>query len=41
KAISYSPILTGEHCVVADQTGSGKTLAHLAPLVQRRRFDRL
>ncbi|CAM9139506.1 unnamed protein product [Laminaria digitata] len=35
QAISYSPILTGEHCVVADQTGSGKTLAYLAPLVQR------
>lgn len=38
KAISYSAILTGEHCVVADQTGSGKTLAYLAPLVQRLRY---
>lgn len=37
QAISYSAILTGEHCVVADQTGSGKTLAYLAPLVQRLR----
>lgn len=38
QAISYSAILTGEHCVVADQTGSGKTLAYLAPLVQRLRY---
>lgn len=38
KAISYSAILTGENCVVADQTGSGKTLAYLAPLVQRLRY---
>lgn len=37
QAISYSAILSGEHCVVADQTGSGKTLAYLAPLVQRLR----
>ncbi|CAM9160435.1 unnamed protein product, partial [Ectocarpus sp. 12 AP-2014] len=37
QAISYSAILTGDHCVVADQTGSGKTLAYLAPLVQRLR----
>eukprot|EP00904_Undaria_pinnatifida_P001837 jgi/Undpi1/11654/HiC_scaffold_36.g13949.m1 len=41
QAISYSPILTGEHCVVADQTGSGKTLAYLAPLVQRLRLEEL
>lgn len=38
QAISYSAILSGEHCVVADQTGSGKTLAYLAPLVQRLRY---
>ncbi|CAM9184314.1 unnamed protein product [Scytosiphon promiscuus] len=41
QAISYSAILSGEHCVVADQTGSGKTLAYLAPLVQRLRLEEL
>ncbi|CBJ31982.1 DEAD box helicase [Ectocarpus siliculosus] len=41
QAISYSAILTGDHCVVADQTGSGKTLAYLAPLVQRLRLEEL
>ncbi|CAM9779671.1 unnamed protein product [Ascophyllum nodosum] len=39
QAISYSGVLTGKHCVVADQTGTGKTLAYLAPLVQRLRLD--
>ncbi|CAM9154515.1 unnamed protein product [Sphacelaria rigidula] len=41
QAISYNAILSGEHCVVADQTGSGKTLAYLAPLVQRLRLEEL
>lgn len=38
QAMSYSPVLTGHHCLIADQTGSGKTLAYLAPLVQRLRY---
>ncbi|CAM9119629.1 unnamed protein product, partial [Hapterophycus canaliculatus] len=41
QAMSYSAILSGDHCVVADQTGSGKTLAYLAPLVQRLRLEEL
>lgn len=38
QAISYSAVLSGEPCLIADQTGSGKTLAYLAPLVQRLRY---
>lgn len=37
QAISYHAVLSGEHCLVADQTGSGKTLAYLTPLIQRLR----
>eukprot|EP01041_Mallomonas_annulata_P002774 gene2773-5462_t len=35
QALSYSSILEGKHCIVADQTGSGKTLAYLMPIMQR------
>lgn len=35
QAISYNTVLTGEHCMIADQTGSGKTLAYLMPTIQR------
>ncbi|CAM9380761.1 unnamed protein product [Discosporangium mesarthrocarpum] len=41
QALSYSAVLSGSHCVVADQTGSGKTLAYLTPLVQRLRLEEL
>jgi len=35
QAMSFSEILHGSTCIVADQTGSGKTLSFLLPLIQR------
>lgn len=34
QAMSYTPVLEGKSCIVADQSGSGKTLAYLSPIIQ-------
>lgn len=34
QAMSYSTILQGKSCIIADQSGSGKTLAYLCPIIQ-------
>ncbi|KAL2609644.1 hypothetical protein R1flu_028217 [Riccia fluitans] len=39
QALSFTPIIEGKSCILAEQTGSGKTLAYVAPLVQRLRAD--
>jgi len=35
QALSYQTVLSGKHCIIADQTGSGKTLSYLLPTLQR------
>ncbi|KAG6546128.1 hypothetical protein Mapa_012162 [Marchantia paleacea] len=39
QALSFTPILQGKSCIIAEQTGSGKTIAYVAPLVQRLKAD--
>ncbi|KAL3699137.1 hypothetical protein R1sor_017159 [Riccia sorocarpa] len=39
QALSFTPVVQGKSCILAEQTGSGKTLAYVAPLVQRLRAD--
>ncbi|CAI9787598.1 unnamed protein product [Fraxinus pennsylvanica] len=41
QAMSFTPVIRGKSCIIADQSGSGKTLSYLLPLVQRLRQDEL
>jgi ATP-dependent RNA helicase DDX18/HAS1 len=35
QSLAWPQVLTGDHCIIAEQTGSGKSLAYLLPLLQR------
>eukprot|EP00257_Ricinus_communis_P016557 XP_015574759.1 DEAD-box ATP-dependent RNA helicase 50 [Ricinus communis] len=41
QAMSFTPVIEGKSCVIADQSGSGKTLAYLVPIIQRLRLEEL
>ncbi|XP_071721995.1 DEAD-box ATP-dependent RNA helicase 50 [Rutidosis leptorrhynchoides] len=41
QAMSFSHVIKGRSCIIADQSGSGKTLAYLLPVIQSIKQDEL